>query len=277
MKTSSKLFKLRSRFTAGIADRSMSLVLAILALGAVQPLVHGAALVDWLTFSAGGERTRFSLLRNSGSAFAEGQVVLTTGLFAPLSPAAGTLQSSFWLTPPPFQDSPLGDATVATTKVQVAPQGGLVQFHLTISGADLGGMVFAVGQLLSGGIGSMVISTSGTGGGAASVVFLGTNGWDNGLKFYTDPLDWDASQNTLRTSPGAIGESAFAFFQIAPGAGTVTSLSFDVPVSAASGSGDAVEFAFGVPVPEPGTTWLAGSAVLFACGAGRANRKKQPQ
>ena len=179
--------------------------------------------------------------------------------------------------PPLFDDSKLANATIATTKVQVSPQGGVVQFHLTISGPDLGGLVFAVGQLLGGGIGGMVISGSASGGGALPVVFLGSNGWNNGLKFYTDPLDWDAGQSTLRTNPGATGESGFAFFQIPKGTGPVTSLTFDVPVTSVTGSGDAVEFAFGVPtIPEPGTTLLVGCALAFACG-GRRTAWREPQ
>lgn len=229
------------------------------------PLAGQAApVVDWLTFSAGVDRTHFGLLNDAGVAAAQARIDLTAGILAPLSPGAGTLQSAFWNTAPPAMDSVSNDGTVSTTKVQVVPQAGAVNFQLTIGAQDLSGMVFAVGQLFGSGtagtreMGLLARTFSGV---AVALEFLGADQWDNGIRAYTQPVHWDGSKLTLDAA--ANGESAFAFFRILPAALPVTSLVFNVPNGYAVGTGDALEFAFGfpvVPVPEPHAAMLLASA-----------------
>ncbi len=220
----------------------------------VAPLAaHAAPIVDWLAFGPGADRTHFNLLNDAGLSVAQAQIDLTSGLLAPPSPGAGTLQAAFWNTAPPVTDSISNDGNVSTTKVQVVPQAGAVDFQLTIGAQDLSGMVFAVGQLF----GSGTAGTRGMGvlartfsGVAVALELLGTEQWDNGIRAYTQPLNWNGSSLTLDAA--ANGESAFAFFRVQPGAGRVTQLVFDIPNGYAVGSGDTLEFAFGVAVPEPG-------------------------
>ena len=111
------------------------------------------------------------------------------------------------------------------------------------------------------------------------VSFLEIDDWDNGIRFYTEPLSWDAALGTLSLDPAASGESAFAFFSIPRTGNAVTRLTLSVPSGYNVGTGDAIEFAFGAPrapvVPEPSTA-LAGFAVACAClGArGRSGLRK---
>ena len=231
----------------------------IAALALAAPLAtHAAPVVDWLTFAPSADRTHFNLRDDAGLAAVQAQINLTSGLLAPLSPGAGTLQSAFWDTAPPAMDSILHDGTVSTTKVQVVPQAGAVDFQLTIQGSDLAGMVFAVGQLFGSGTAGtreMGLLAKTFAGVEIALEFLAADAWDNGIRAYTQPLNWDGAKLTLDAA--ANGESEFAFFRIGPSAEPVTSLTFDVPRGYAVGTGDALEFAFGVPtpaVPEPGVT-----------------------
>lgn len=232
---------------------------------------HAAPLVDWLTFSPGADRTHFNLLNDAGLTAVQAQIDLTSGLLAPLSPSAGTLQSAFWDTAPPAMDSIFRDGTVSTTKVQVVPQAGAVDFQLTIQGQNLSGMIFAVGQLFGSGtagtreVGLLSKTFAGL---EIALEFLAADPWDNGVRAYTQPLNWDGHRLTLDAT--ASGESAFAFFRIGPSAEPVTSLVFNVPRGYAAGTGDALEFAFGVPapaIPEPG------AATLLLLGLGLAARR----
>ena len=217
---------------------------------------HAAPVVDWLTFSPGADRTHFNLLNDAGLAAVQAQIHFTSGLLAPLSPGAGTLQSAFWDTAPPAMDSVLNDGTVSTTKVQVVPRAGAVDYQLTIQGQNLSGMIFAVGQLFGSGTDGtreMGLLSRTFAGLEIALEFLAADPWDNGVRAYTQPLNWDGHRLTLDAA--ANGESAFAFFRIGTSAEPVTSLIFDVPNGYAVGTGDALEFAFGVPaptIPEPG-------------------------
>lgn len=226
---------------------------------------QAAMVTDWLAFSAGADNRHFSLKNDLGVTVAQAELQITLGIPAPLSPSAGLLQDSFWITPPDFTDSVLGDATLATSKVQVAPQAGVVQFRLAMTGTDLSGLYFAVGQLFSNGTnGTMQINISATTAASAPVAvnFLGTNDWDNGIRLYDQPLNWDGILGKLSLSPGANGESQFAFFRVGTGASAVTSLNFDIPSGYNLGVGDALEFALGAPVPEP-----TSAALCLMCGA----------
>ena len=245
------------------------------ALALTAPLaIQAAPVVDWLTF-AGADRTHFNLLNDAGLSAVQAQIDLTSGLLAPLSPNAGTLQSTFWNTAPPAMDSILNDGTVSTTKVQVVPQAGAVDFQLTIQGSDLSGMVFAVGQLFGSGTGGtreMGLLAKTISGVVIALEFLAADPWDNGIRAYTQPLNWDGTKLTL--DPSANGESEFAFFRIRPSALPVTSLMFDIPNGYSSGSGDALEFAFGfplVPVPEPG----AAAMLLGGCAGMSLSRRRR--
>lgn len=237
---------------------------------------RAASPLDWLAFSAGADRNHFSLLDDRGVPVAQAEVQLVLGLFAPLSPSSGLLQAPFWVTPPDFTDSVLGDASVKTVKLQVAPQSGAVQYRLTLSGADLSGMTFAVGQLFAtaaAGTRSIEISARTASAAAVPVNLLSMNGWDDGTRSYVQALTWDAAQQIVSSVASANGESALAFFKI-PGAGSpVTQLSLYIPVGYNSGVGDAVEFAFGVNVvPEPAASVLiiAGLALM----ATRSRRRR---
>ena len=238
---------------------------------------RAAITVDWLSFAAGANSTHFSLKDDGGLTVAQAEVQLTSGTLAPLSPSAGLLQAPFWVTAPAFTDSLLGNASVATSKVQVAPQAGSVQYKLAITGQDLSGFYFSVGQLFSNGTaGTLQINIAAkTGAGAGVPVdFLGTNGWDDGIRSYTQELSWDSALAKLLLSAGSSGESKFAFFHVETGADAVTSLTFDIPSGYNSGLGDALEFALAkqsVPEPASAVLWLSGSAVfLFS----RAHRRR---
>ena len=244
----------------------------IAALALIAPLAtHAAPVVDWLTFAPGADRTHFNLRNDAGLTAVQAQIDLTAGLLAPLSPNAGALPSAFWNTAPPAMDSVLNDGTVSTTKVQVVPQAGAVDYQLTIQGQNLSGLIFAVGQLFGSGtdgtreLGLLSRTFAGL---EIALEFLAADAWDNGVRAYTQPLNWDGAKLTL--APGANGESAFAFFRIGPSAEPVTSLIFDVPNGYAGGAGDALEFAFGVPtpaVPEPGV------AAFLLLGLGIISRR----
>ena len=236
-----------------------------------------APVVDWLTYSTGADRTHFSLKNDGGQITAQAEVQLTTGTLAPLSPSAGLLQVPFWVTAPDFIDSLLGNASVATSKVQVAPQAGAVQYRLAITGQDLSGMFFSIGQLFNSPAAGTreinIAAQTGIGTGVA-VDFLGTNGWDDGIRSYTQDLAWDNGLGKLSVSPGSSGESKFAFFRVGIGGNVVTSLILDIPSGYNSGLGDALEFAIGkqvVPEPASAVLWLSGSAIfLFS----RAHRRR---
>ena len=262
---------------ADLACRGLALALALfLFLMSSATTVRAALIADWLAYTPGADRTHFSLNDDAGLVVAQAEVQLTMGTLAPLSPSAGLLQSPFWVTAPDFTDSLLGDATVATSKVQVSQQAGSVQYKLAMTGADLSGLYFAVGQLFSNGTaGTLQINIAAkTGGGTGVAVnFLGTNAWDNGIRLYDQALNWDGGLGKLSVSAGAIGESKFAFFQIATGSGPVTSLTFDIPSGYNAGLGDALEFALARPVPEPASVGLCLlGGVVFLCSRPRRKR-----
>ena len=247
-------------------------IAALLAL-ATTAASHAAPIIDWLTFRPGADRTHFDLLNDAGLSSLQGQIHLTSGFLAPLSPGPGTLQSAFWNTSPPAMDSVLSDGTVSTTKVQVAPQAGAVNFQLAIQGPDLSGMVFAVGQLFaadSGGTREMGLIARTLAGVEIALEFLAAESWDNGVRAYAQPVNWDGIKLTL--DPTARGESQFAFFRIQSGMVPITSLLFDIPNGYAVGAGDALEFAFGIPVPEPGVATLA---LLGSAGMTFARRTRK--
>ena len=216
--------------------------------------------VDWLAYTAGADRTHFDLRSDQGIAFAQAGLNIVSGTLPPFTPAAGSLGASFWVTPPDFADSVLGDTTMATTKIQVAPQAGGVNYQLAITGADLSGMYFSIGQLFGttmAGTRQVNIFALTSLGQSVPVDFFSTNGWDDGIRFYTQPLLWDASFQTLSLAPSANGESEFAFFRIPTSTEPITQLLFDIPNGYNAGVGDALEFGFALPVvPEPGSVAL---------------------
>ena len=244
---------------------------------ALASLSH-AVVVDWLNFTPGADRRHFSLNNDAGLPFAQAELHITTGVLGPLSPSAALLEQPYWVTPPGFTDSQTGTTTIPTTKLQVAPQAGAVSYELTISGANLSGMIFSVGELFGtpgGGTRAMNISAFTAASLGVPVAFLETDGWDNGIRFNTQPLTWNAATGTLALDPAANGESAFAFFSIPQTGGPVTRLKFRVPSGYNVGTGDAVQFAFAVPagpvVPEPSSA-LTGLALACACLGARTRR-----
>lgn len=267
----------RQRKEAGTFPGLRRLLICLAGLLSLPLCSHAASVVDWLAFSAGADRNHFSLVNDSGGTVAQAEVQIASGLFAPLSPSTGLLQAPFWVTPPDFTDSVLGNASVTTVKLQVAPQAGSVQYRLTLTGADLSGMSFAVGQLFASaaaGTRSVEISATTATASAVPVNLLSTNGWDDGIRSYTQPVDWNAGLQILSPSVSANGESVLSFFTIPIGASPVTQLSLNIPNGYNSGTGDAVEFAFGVaPAPEPSTSLLiiAGLGVML----GHSRRRKR--
>ena len=158
---------------------------------------------------------------------------------------------------------------MATTKVQVEPQAGSVKYQLVITGADLSGMLFGVGQLLgSGSAGTRLVNITAFTGASASVPvsLVSMNTWDDGIRFYTQPLTWDGGAQALSLVGNLNGESEFAFLRVAESAVPVTKLSFDIPTGYNAGAGDAVEFAFAIPVPEPGQVFLLAIGVPVLAG-----------
>ena len=136
-------------------------------------------------------------------------------------------------------------------------------------------MVFAVGQLFGSGTAGtreMSLLTKTVSGVVLALEFVAFDPWDNGVRAYTQPLNWDGSKLTLDAT--ANGESEFAFFRIRQSVLPITSLVFDIPNGYASGNGDALEFAFGLPitpVPEPGV-----ATMLVAGCAGVLLSRKRP-
>ncbi len=225
-------------------------------------------MVDWLAYTPGADRTHFALTNDLGLAIAQAEVQITAGILAPLSPAAGVLQAPFWVTPHGFIDSVQGSAAISTSKVQVAPQAGSVQYQLVVTGSDLSGMVFSVGQLFgSSTTGTRELNIAAFTGASTGVPvsFLGTDGWDDGVRMYIQPLNWDSSAGKLSLFSATVGESTFAFFSIPNNGTPVTKLTLQIPNGYNSGTGDALEFAFGtVVVPEPSTAVFLGIAILAA-------------
>lgn len=243
------------------------------------PLVvraQATSMIDWLTFNPGGDRNHFSLLDDQGIAPAQAEIVIASGILAPTSPSSGVLQAPFWTTPPNFADSVLHTATVTSVKVQVAPQAGSVQYQLVITGADLSGMLFGVGQLFgSDSAGTRLLNISALTGAsmAVPVALLSMYAWDDGIRFYTEPLAWDAGQQALSFDAGINGESEFAFFSVSSGGTPVTQLKFEIPNGYNGGAGDALEFAFGRPVPEPHSIALLMLGSLAASTRRRSIRR----
>lgn len=227
--------------------------------------------LDWLSFSAGNDRTQFTLIDDSGLPVAQAQIQLTSGLLIPLSPSAGILHSDFWVTPPDFEDSVSGNGSVATTKIQVAPQSGLVQYRLTLTGTDLTGMVFGVGQLYGiTGSGRSEITARTSTALEVPVNLLGAYGWDDGIRSYTEAVTWDTGLQVLSTGPSANGESAVSFFKVTDVGSPVTQLSFYFPNGHNGATGDAVEFAFGMTVvPEPSITMMMLAGITIFVGSRR--------
>lgn len=230
---------------------------------------RAGTLIDWLAFTPGADRTHFGLVNDLGQPVAQAEIAIAAGALAPLSPTAGSLGGSFWTDPLDYIDSIQNDGTVSTTKVQVAPRAGVVQFQLGVQGADLSGMVVAVGQLFNSEldgtreVGLMAKTLSGL---MIALEFLAEEQWDNGLRAYNQSLNWDGAKLTLPLT--ASGESGFAFFRVPTSSIPVTQLLFDIPDAYALGSGDALEFAFGLPIPEPTT----GVLILAAVGAAALSR-----
>ena len=238
--------------------------------------VSHAVVVDWLNFTPGADRRHFSLYNDAGLPFAQAELQITTGVLGPFSPSAALLENPYWVTTPGFTDSQSATTTIPTTKIQIAPQAGAVSYELTISGANLSGLTFSLGELFGtpgGGTRAVNISALTAAGLGVPVTFLETDGWDNGIRFNTQPLNWDAPLGTLSLDPAANGESAFAFFRVPQTGSAVTQLKFSVPSGYNVGTGDAVQFAFAAPVapvvPEPSTA-LTGLALACASLCSRA-------
>lgn len=253
--------------------RKLPRLLCLASLLSLPPCGRAAIINDWLAFNAGADRAHFSLRNDSGTAVAQAEVQLVSGSFAPLSPSSGLLQAPYWVTPPDFTDSVLGNASVATVKIQIAPQAGSTQYRLVLTGADLSGMSFAIGQLYAtpaAGTRSVEISALTAAATAVPVNLLSTNGWDDGIRSYTQPVTWDAGLQILSPSVSANGESAVSFFSIPSGGSPITQLTFYIPNGYNAGVGDAVEFAFGVaPAPEPATSALIIAGLVFMLGHSR--------
>ena len=254
--------------------------LAALSLAWSPGAASAATVIDWLAFTPGADRQHFSLASDAGLPVLQAELQITNGSQFPSSPSAALLQSDYWNIAPAFTDSALGDSTVATTRLQIVPRAGAASFQLTLNGANLAGMVFAVGELFAapvGGTAGLTISADLAGGGTVALDFLGAHVWDDGIRFFQEPVTWNGS--TLSPAPGAAGESAFGFFSIPASAGTVTRLSFRVPSAANTGSGDAIQFAIGKPVtavPEPGTALFGGLLSAFAALSRTPRRKSAP-
>lgn len=228
--------------------------------------------LDWFNFNPGADQTHFSLVDDNGAPVAQAHIQLASGLLVPLSPSAGMLLSDFWVTAPNFEDSLSGNTSLATTKIQVAPQSDLVQYRLVLTGTDLTGMTFAVGQLFgTGGSGRSEISARTAAASEVSVNFFDTHGWDDGLRAYVEPVSWDNSLQVLTTGASANGESAVSFFKVTDVGSPVTQLSFYFPSGHNGKTGDAVEFAFGMTViPEPSAAALVVIAFGFMLGGFRS-------
>ena len=98
---------------------------------------------------------------------------------------------------------------------------------------------------------------------------VGTNAWTDGIRSYTQPLAWNAGSQTLSLASGLNGESEFAFFGVPNATPPVTRLTFGIPNGYNAGPGDAIEFALGMPVPEPGVAALFAFGLLVLGARGR--------
>ncbi len=220
----------------------------------------GALIVDWLTFSPLSTRGQFELRNDGGEISAFGEFALASGGFVPGSPSAGFLGDAYWTASHPFADSLSGDHSLTTTKTQIAPKDGIAAYRLIVTGNDLSGMIFAIGQVFAGipdaNFEVRIHTTVG-------VNFYGIHGWDDGVRSYEAGLLWNADTSSLYTPSGTTGDSAFAFFEIPNNGVPIQSLEIDFPKGYSFGNGDTVEFAFGLPVPESGNLASVSLAALL--------------
>ncbi len=226
----------------------------------------GAAIVDWFQLSPGATPGAFDLVDDRGHVAVSGSMIVGSGTSFPGFPAAQTLDHAFWSTAPETLNSETGNGTVTGFEVRVAPQGGGdVSYAIELEVPRNRHLHLAVGQLFASpaaSTGSVLISTI-SDAGSSTITLLESLVWNNGVKAFTENLDWDGTQ--LSPADGADGESQVAFFRIEPLYGANAKIRLEIPSAYNVGSGDALTFAIGGIIPEPGTAMLAafGSLLLL--------------
>ncbi len=241
-------------------------ILAVLLLALV-PGMGATVVMDWLSLSGS------ALVDDDGESMASIALEVNTGTALPGSPSADMLGGSFWGEMIPFADS-LGDsATVSTFSAQVAPVGGQADWNITVTPSHpVLELVVGVGQLISDGVQQTqgVTVTATTSSGLAMVTFEGAYAWSDGLQSLEREVAWNGAANELTLVSNAAGESKMAFLSITS-TEAIEGVHFGIPQSYGEGLGDAIEFAVGMPIPEPGT---AGLVVLATWMFGVGFRRK---
>jgi len=216
--------------------------------------------VTWLQLEAGGTPASFNLENDAGTNLASGSISITNGNIFPGRPSGRTILNDTWTGAPPVGNATTGNATVTGFEVRVVPPsgGGAANYDITFSVPAGVALVVAVGELLRDG-------TSATAGVGLSfpgttpptmVSLLGTTGWTDGIRSYSDDLAWDGT--TLTTVAGATGESKIAFLSIPALSGASPQIRLSIPSGYASGTGDTLFFAIGTVIPEPSGALLSG-------------------
>jgi uncharacterized protein (TIGR03382 family) len=219
--------------------------------------------VDWLTLAPG----RTHLLTDTGSLGATLDVTLGSGVLLPTTPAPTTLSATFWTVPPPILDSVQGDRSVPAIDIRVLPVNGLASYAVELVLPFRSEFILAIGQLYSDPVaasGPVELISNPT----ARLQYLGSFGWDNGVKPFDQPLTWDDAGQSLSPATGARGDSEVAFFLI-DNADRVT---ISLPSAYGLATGDTVSLALGV-VPEPTLPVLLLPALLVLVRRRREGRR----
>ncbi len=226
-------------------------ILLSLALGILASININAATVmgvDWLTLSSGNE-----LQSDDGSGVGTAQVSVTTGNLLPGSPSGDIIAEGFWDEIIPFTDSLSGDRQLTTIQAQVGPSGGSASWEMAFALGDATEVILAVGQMLADGTsGTQSIDLSVSSAGSVTVNYLGAFGWDDGFKSYAKEVSWDSGSQRLSLVDLVSGESKMAFFQLQAASG-IDTVTVDLANAYDQNLGDTIEFAVGLPIPEPGT------------------------
>ena len=244
---------------------SNKLVTALWMLATGGSLPAATVRVDWLVMQGGGTSSSFNLLDDNSIALAHGSLTIINGLAYPGLPATRTFAAANWSTQPNVADTLTGNSTISAFELRVAPMTGSANYLLDILVPENRALVLAIGGLLkSGGSATQAMELAAVSdSGMAAVTLRTTDAWSNTLTNLSQDVVWDPLTQVLSPAATANGDSAFAFFDVAPLIGANGRLRLSVPAGYATGTGDSIFIGLGTVVPEPSSLWLALSGVLL--------------